>query len=327
MAATADTSFTGQTIQHYQVKERLKRRPASSLYLAQDTRTDQLVFIEILHTTITGNEALAGRFQRRMETISQLKHPNIAPILTVAYTSEKYPFAVIKHVPGTFLSDKLAQWQQTNSMPDAQTALALIRHLVSALTAAHPVGIIHHDLRPDNIYMQANDIPIFLDLGVTISPLPFDETILEKTGTLDYAPPEQLRGQALTGRSNIFSLGIILYELLGKRRPKLPISDWDIFDRRVLPKEIPLEEVRKDLAQETYALVKNCLWQQEWNRYDTAQEMLAAIDGALEAEKRWETAVSHHHHPVKNNKWRLIGLIAGGILLLILIILAIILLT
>lgn len=308
----------GQKIRHYLLTDLLKQRAVSSLYLAQDTRADQSVFIEILHATADEDAVLVGQFQRRMETVLHLKHAHIASILTIGQTAEKRPFAVIQYAAGTFLSEKLTTWHQTDTL----SALTLIRLLADALTAAHPVGIFHHDLRPHNIYIQTDDTPFLLDLGVNITPLNIDETYLEETGMLDYASIEQLRGQALTGRSNIFSLGIILYELLSGQRPQLPVSDWDIFDRRVLPKEIPLEEVCPGLTSETYELVKNCLWPQEWNRYDTIQEMLVAVDKAIAA----ENDAPARSQQFVNNTWRLYGLIAGGMLLIILVIVIIILL-
>ncbi|MBE2198169.1 MAG: serine/threonine protein kinase [Anaerolinea sp.] len=324
-STTPDISFTGQTIQHYLLQERVKRRPVSSLYLAQDTRSGEPMFIELLHTTVQEDDALAGRFRRRMETVSKLTSPYIAPILTTSQTDEKRPFAVIKHTPGTFLADKLAEQRPSDALPDVQNALAVVRCLAQALSVAHPAGIIHHDLRPDNIYIQDNGAPYLLDLSVTISPLPIDETILKETQLLDYAASEQLRGQALSGRSNIFSLGVILYEMLTNERPRLPHSEWDIFDRRVLPKEVPLEDVRSDLTKETYELVKNCLWQQEWNRYSTIQELIQAVDDAIEAEKRGPVNTPSHAAQ-KKRLWQLFGLIAGGLLLILLLVTAVVLL-
>lgn len=314
MPKTDPPDFTGQMFNHYQATQLLRQRPVSSLYLGEDTRQQQPVFLEILHTTLSTDAELAGRFQRRLETVAQLKHPHIAPILHTGSDAQQRPFAIIKHFPGLFLSEKLRSGEIA-PCTNASNALNIVRSIASALALAHPAGIFHHDLRPENILLLDNNTPMLIDLGVVITPTPLAYN-LEQERKLDYASPEQLRGLALTGRSNIFSLGILLYKALAGHRPRLPLSEWDIFDRRVLPKEIPLEQTNPNLTPETYQLVKNCLWQQDWNRFDTVPEMIEALDRALAA----ETAVLHH--PPKKAKFvpnRRLILIGVALLLLIVV--------
>jgi serine/threonine protein kinase len=109
---------------------------------------------------------------------------------------------------------------------------------------------------------------------------------------LDYAAPEELEGKEITRRSNIYSLGVILYELLSGHRPKLPVLPFDIFPQANMPKEEPLEEARPGLAGETYRLVRNCLWRQEWSRFETADELITAIETAIFAEQELPKAAS-----------------------------------
>ncbi|MCA9970439.1 MAG: serine/threonine protein kinase [Anaerolineales bacterium] len=279
------SDLTGQTIEQYEVRQRLLGRPESDLYLGHDPRTDTAVFLEIAHATAAEDADFAARFRRRMEIVAQLQHPAIAPVLHVGQAAGQRPFAAIEHRPGHFLAAHLPGWHDSGSHREPQTALSFVRQLAAPLAVAHPAGIFHHDLRPANVYLQADDTPWFVDLGVPIAPIPQNLETLRTTKQLDYASPEQLQGQALSGRSNVYSLGVLLYELLAGHRPRLPLSDWDIFDRQALPLEESLEDARGGLRPETYRVAKHCLWQKDWSRYNTVQEMIAALDTALAAQQ------------------------------------------
>lgn len=284
--------FTGKTIMQYKVRQKLKERLSSSLYLAEDRKSKQLFFLEVLHVTVDEDEDLAGRFQRRMSTTSQIEHPLIAPVLYTGQTDEKRPYAVIQHCNGEFFDSQIAQWQETQTWPHPAEALHFIQHLAEALSVAHPAGLIHHDLRPANIFVQADSTPLLLDLGIPATPMPVKIAIEPgQTIYLDYAPPEQQQGKPLTGPSNIYSLGILLYQMLSGSLPPITISQWSVFEQHMLPKEAPLEELKPGLRPETYTLVKTCLWRQEWNRYETMQDMLMDIKKAILAE---QTPPPHH---------------------------------
>jgi eukaryotic-like serine/threonine-protein kinase len=317
-------------IDHYNVVQPLQKRPLTTLYHGQDTQLVRPVFIEVLNTTVAADAELAGRYQRRLEIVRQLDHPHIAPILQVGRTSpipideeaapikEQYVYAIIQYVPGSTLAETLKRWRQNNYRPDVIEALSLVQNLASALTAAHPVGIFHHDLRPANIIYDINGRLTFIDLGTPITPLPPVEPPdpNDPPRRLDYASPEQLEGKPLSSASNIYSLGILLYELLAGHRPQLPLSSWNIFERSELPREIPLTEIRTDLTKATHTVVKNCLWRQDWNRYETATHLVNALDAARNAEKR---ARSQPAGPDKllRTYWQYVGLGLLFILLLI----------
>lgn len=300
----SDTDFTNQTIDQYRLVERLQKRPLTTLYLGHNTKKqNRPVFVELLNQPTAADEALAGRFQRRLETVQKLDHPHIAPILQIgrdgpAASGKKgkgqngnptgqYVYAIIEHLPGPTLATQIEQWRSSDNWPDVPYLLSLIHGLASALTVSHPAGIFHHDLRPANLIMGDNGRLTFIDLGVPIASTPPSEPPdpNDPPDYLDYASPEQLACKPLSGPSNIYSLGIILYELLATHRPTLPVSEWDIFERTELPREIPLYEVRHDLTRETVAVVKNCLWRQDWNRYETAVNLVNDLTTAKVAEE------------------------------------------
>jgi serine/threonine protein kinase len=285
MLTQEQESLSGQQIGNYEIVELITARKASDLYLARDVKLERLVYLEVLRTTADEDTDLAARFQRRMETVSQLKHENIALVSDIDTTEEGLPYAVMEYFPATTLAQWLAEVDEKGERLPVIDALRLGQQLAQALSAAHSASLIHHDLRPENIMLREDGSPVLLDLGV-----PFvlgTNSLLNKTDgdTLHYASPEEMEGKTIGRRSNIYSLGIILYELLAGHRPRLPTLPYDIFPQANMPKEEPLEEAREGLAGETYRLVRNCLWRQEWSRFETADEMITAIETAILAEQ------------------------------------------
>lgn len=280
------TNLAGQQIGNYEVEELLASRKVSSFYLARDVKLEREVFLEVLQVTAEEDPDLVGRFQRRIDAVSQLKHPNIAALIESGETNDGYAYAVIEYVPGPTLAEKIDEWNRSNRQLTVEEALKLSRQIADALSVAHPAGLIHHDLRPDNLIMSADGRPELVDLCVPIVVESPDAVLSNKQAEmLDYASPEENEGKAISRRSNIYSMGIITYELLTGHRPRLPASSWDIFERATMPKEVPLEEAREGLSGETYRLVRNCLWRQEWSRFETADELITAIDTAILAEE------------------------------------------
>lgn len=286
MVARDREELSGQQIGNYEVVSHIAARKASDLFLARDVKLERLVFLEVLRVTANEDLDLVDRFGRRMETVAQLKDPHIAAISDIDYTDDGYPYAVIEHFPGVSLAEKLAGLKRENRTLPVIESLELMKQIAQGLGVAHSADLIHHDLRPENLMIREDGSPVFIDLGV---PVEVGQRTTGLTGPesdmLDYASPEELDGKDLTRRSNIYSLGIILYELLAGHRPMLPTLPFDIFPQANMPKETPLEEARPGLAGETYRLVRNCLWRQEWSRYETTDELITAIETAIFAEQ------------------------------------------
>lgn len=287
MLTQKKTNLSGQQIGNYELEDLLISRDASDFYLARDIKLDQLVYIEILQSTVNQDPEMAVSFQRRMEAVSQLKHPNIAPVFDIDISGDGYPYAVIDHIPGTWLDEKLSDWETEEDLLPVRESLMLARQIADALSVAHSAGLVDPDFRPSNIILREEDnSPVLVDLGVPVTIRSRDAVLTNRqSNTLDYASPEEIEGKAIGRRSNIYSIGILLYELLTGHRPRLPTSSWDIFERSTMPKEVPLEEERQGLSAETYRLVRNCLWRQEWSRFESADELITAIDTAILAEQ------------------------------------------
>lgn len=271
-------------ISHYSLQEQLVEQAVSAIYRAKDEKTGSTVFLVTLRPeAVTGD--LPDRFLRRAETAAQLEHKNILPLLEYG-TAEKRPFATFPYQPGEFLANHPDF--QAEPTPDNKSqvikAIELVAQLAAALAVAHPTGLIHHNLRPENIYLNEVGQPFLLDLVVPPTPPAAMPANGEPPRELDYTSPEQLAGKTLSGRSNVFSLGVLLYRLLAGKLPPLPVSEWDIFEHKGMAREVPLQELRPGLTQATYTAVQDSIWQKEWSRYETAAAQQKALEQAKTAE-------------------------------------------
>lgn len=293
MVARDKEDLSGQQIGNYEIESHIVAREISDLFLARDIKLERPVFLEVLRVSEQEDEALAESFRARMETVSQLKGPHIAVVSDFDVTEDGYPYAVIDYFPGETLAEKLAELRRDQNIPPVIESLELTKQMAQALGQAHAAGLIHHDLRPENIMLREDGTPILIDLGVPlVSGTPSPGVTGTENELLDYIAPEAAEGKPLTRRSNIYSLGVILYELLAGHQPHLPNLPFDIFPQANMPKEEPLEEARPGLAGETYRLVRNCLWRQEWSRFETADEMITAIETAIFAEQELPKAAT-----------------------------------
>ncbi|MCB8966824.1 MAG: serine/threonine protein kinase [Ardenticatenaceae bacterium] len=169
-------------------------------------------------------------------------------------------------------------------MPTEQ-ALTIMRQIAVALSVAHRAGVVHRDLKPGNILLRSDGTPVLVDLGIAVVQ---GGTRLTQTGNLigtpHYMSPEQVRGTALDGRSDLYSLGVILYELLSGQRPFEATESIAVLHKQVYEPPPPLESIRHDLTPETRQVVATCLEKEPEARYQTAEEVAQAVERALRAE-------------------------------------------
>ena len=272
-------------INRYILDEQLLKQGVSTIYLARDEKDDSSVFLVTLQPEAAKSSDLADRFLRRAETLAQLEHDAILPLLDFGMDGKR-PYAVMPHSPGQFLAAQLESAEKPE--PDDKAAvidsLNIVKHISQILSVTHPTGLIHHDLRPENIYINESGQPLLLDLVVPSVPKSVSQQSGIPPAELDFESPEQLAGKPLSGRSNIFSLGVLLYRLLAGHKPALPVSEFNIFEHKGLAREVPLDKVRPDLTEQTLLVVQECLWQKEWNRFETTDALVIALERAIKDE-------------------------------------------
>ncbi len=285
MPSTQKKSDDDNKIGHYKLTKLLVEQTVSGIYLAQDEKTESQVFLVTLQLDASRSGDLADRFRRRAETLAQLDHDVLPPLLDFGMDGKR-PYAVMAHFSGQFLAESLENSPKPDPQDKAKIVefLTLVKQLAAGLAISHPAGLIHHDLRPENIYLDASGQPYLLDLVVPATSPATTQLEAAPATKLDYQSPEQLEGKALSGRSNVYSLGILLYRLLAGKQPALPVSEWDIFEHKGPVREKPLNQVQPGLTAATYKAVQDSIWQKEWSRFETIDAQVHAIDLAITEE-------------------------------------------
>jgi serine/threonine protein kinase/tetratricopeptide (TPR) repeat protein len=267
----------GQTISHYRILEQIGAGGMGVVYRAHDERLDRDVALKVLSPDLVGDNEFLVRFRREARTLSKLNHPNVATVHdfdTEAGTS----FIVMELVQGKSLIDKI----RTGPLPEKEL-LRLALQLLDGLSAAHSEGIIHRDLKPGNLRETLDGRLKILDFGLARtlqSDMDVTQSIRTTTGvvgTLPYMAPEQLRGEYADVRTDLYSAGVVLYELATGSRP-FPETFGPRLTDSILHR-IPLlaRELNPQVSRELESVIRIALEKEPDRRYASAREMLNAM--------------------------------------------------
>jgi serine/threonine protein kinase len=284
----------GEEIGPYKVVKRLGAGGMGEVYLAQDARLDRLVALKILPAYFASDETRLRRFQREARAASALNHPNILTIHEVGETDGIY-FIATEFIDGLTIRQLLAK--QELSLDEI---LRIAEQVSSALAAAHAAGIVHRDIKPENIMRRADGLVKILDFGIAKLLEPEATGHPDETqaggrthteaglvmGTVNYMSPEQARGLPVDGRTDIWSLGVVLYEMLAQRLPFNGATRMDTLVAILDRDPPPLSEAadgRYEGSPGLQQLVNKCLRKEMTERYRTANELLAELQNIIDA--------------------------------------------
>jgi TolB-like protein/predicted Ser/Thr protein kinase len=274
------SALTGKTIGPYQVLEELGQGGMGVVYKARDTRLGRLAALKVLRPGSETATDATRRFLREAQTASALNHPNILTIYEIG-TDASVDYIAMEFVEGGTLADLIA----SGPLP-AERALRLASQVADALAVAHAASIVHRDLKPSNIMMPAADRVKVVDFGLakltgaaastsdTAAALSTTGAIV---GTAPYMSPEQASGLLVDARSDLFSLGTILYEMLAGRMPFRSDSAVGTLAAILKDTPAPIPGIRPAVAR----LVDRCLCKEPAARFQSAAELKAAIEGCL----------------------------------------------
>lgn len=270
-----------ESIAHYRIIKKLGAGGMGEVYLAQDTKLDRKVAIKVLPTDSVANETAKKRLIREAQAAAKLDHPNICAIHDVN-EADSVTFIVMQYIEGETLADKLKKKKLKLS-----TALDIARQTAEALAEAHAHGIVHRDIKPQNIMITPRDQVKILDFGLskqlqakdgvdneapTISLL---STPGHMMGTMAYMSPEQVRGESVDASSDIFSLGITFYEMMSGKHPFKAQSNAVTMSQILLADPFPSERLQTRTSPELQQLLSKMLCKNKEERYQSAPELLA----------------------------------------------------
>ena len=268
----------------YRILQRVGAGGMGEVYLALDTRLERQVALKFLPAHTAADEMLVRRFQLEARTASALNHPNILTIFDVGKIDGEH-FIASEFVEGTTLRSRMRR-----GLLEYPEALEIVTQAASALVAAHSAGVIHRDLKPTNIMIRPDGYVKVIDFGLAKLTRQADGTRREEAntrpgtmvGTVDYMSPEQARGEDVDPRTDLWSLGIILYEMMAGHRPFDGRTDHHVIIE-ILEKEAPPLGPPGSLPAEIESILAGCLQKDRSKRYATAADLLADLREARRA--------------------------------------------
>ena len=273
------TTYPNGTIiaDRFEIESFLAAGGMAQVYVARQMNIDRRVAMKVLSPMFSMNPSVVMRFFREARVIAQLSHPNTVRLFDMGETPDKRLYMAMELLEGVELSERIRQGRMK-----AEEAIPIVRQVAGSLSEAHSKGIIHRDLKPDNIFLTKLNIVKVLDFGIAKLKQSEDEDERKLTkvgtapGTPEYMSPEQARGKELDARSDIYSLGIVLYEMLAGHPP----FEEDTFLATILmhvqspppplPDDVPVD-LRNYVVNRLLAKDPNC-------RPDNADAFIAELD-------------------------------------------------
>ncbi len=282
------TIQTGARFGRYEIQSRIGVGGMGEVYLANDTQLERRVALKLLSSEYTNNQQWLRRFVHEAKAASALNHPNILTIHEIGQTGGRH-FIATEYIDGQTLRQQMSRGALTGGLKLPQ-ALNIASQIASALAAAHAAGIIHRDIKPENVMLRTDGYIKVLDFGLakTSKQSAVSTASLFNTdpgtvmGTVNYMSPEQARGLEVDGRSDVFSLGIVLYEMLSGRPPFQGETPSDVMVA-ILEHEPPrLSRSLDNAPPELERIVNKALRKDRDERYQTVKDFQLDLKSLLQ---------------------------------------------
>src|SRR5262245_8397080 len=265
--------MVSDVLAHYKILHKIGAGGMGDVYLAEDLTLGRQIALKLLPNDLTGDVGRVTRFKQEARAASALNHPNILTIHEIG-EADGHHFIATEFIEGETLRGRLLK-----STPDVHEALDIGIQVASALAAAHAKGVIHRDIKPENIMVRNDGYVKVLDFGLAKltekARIGSEPTTWANTepgtvfGTVQYMSPEQVRGDILDGRSDVWSLGVVLYEMLSGRRPYAGGSAADTI-ASIIERDPPLlRRYASEVSPELERIVRQCLTKDIQERYQS----------------------------------------------------------
>jgi len=261
----------------YRVERELGRGGMAKVFLGMDTVLGRTVAVKVLAPQFADDDGFVQRFRREAQAAASIGHPHIVSVFDTGSDGGVH-YIVMEYVEGRTLAEFLAGGGRI--LPDRAIDIAM--DVCQALEAAHARGVIHRDIKPGNIMLNPRGEVKVTDFGIARVTTTAD-TVAQTAailGTASYLSPEQAQGQPVDGRSDIYSLGCVLYEMVTGRPPFLGDSPVAVASKQVLEQPVPPSKLNSDVTPDLDAVILRALAKNPANRYQSAEEMRADLERA-----------------------------------------------
>jgi serine/threonine protein kinase/TolB-like protein/Flp pilus assembly protein TadD len=289
----APPDLPGRTVKHYRILERLGRGGMGVVYKAEDTRLRRPVALKFLPPESVADPVAKERFVREARAASALDHANICTVYEIGEAESGELFIAMAYYEGVTLRKRL----EGAPLPVAE-AIDVAEQVARGLAKAHERGIVHRDIKPENVIVTGDGVAKILDFG--LAKLVGQATVTGAGvtgGTIAYMSPEQAGGASVDHRSDVWSLGVVLYEMLAGQRPFRGESSASVINAILHREPTPLTSVRAELPEGLSRIVQRALAKEARDRYQSVAEFAAdlaaarrpegAMRVALPARRRW----------------------------------------
>lgn len=287
----------------YHVQESVGYGGMATVYRGRDTLLDRDVAIKVLNARIGASGHDREAFLREARAAAALVHPNVVAVYDAGVYAD-WPYIVMEYVPGGTLKDLL---DRQGKLP-ADRAVAIAAAMADALAYGHQRGIVHADVKPGNILLDGGGRPKLVDFGIAQTAAATAALTQAITGTAAYVAPEQLEGQPLDGRADIYSLGTVLYQMLCGALPFEAPNAATLATRRLVSDPRPPRDLNPSLSPDLAGVVLRCLARYPDERFASADELASVLRAVARGESVGDYATeSFARRPVREDRtevWR-----------------------
>lgn len=258
----------------YELLELIGVGGMADIYKAKDITEDKIVAVKILKNEFVGSEDFIRRFRNESKAIALLSHPNIVKIFDVGFT-EKLQFIVMEYIDGKTLTDYIAK----QGVLKWRDVVHFTMQILKALQHAHDRGIVHRDIKPQNVMLLNDGTIKVMDFGIARFNRETDKTVSEKAiGSVHYISPEQARGDVTDERSDIYSVGVMLYEMLTGKKPFDGDSPVAIALMHMQSQAKKMSDINNSIPEGLEEITEKAMQKEPSKRYQTAGEMMKDIE-------------------------------------------------